>query len=144
MTATLAAAVDDLTERFGPDMASWSWGALHVAELVHPAHRILTQDTPWTTLGPVARGGSGDTVGSTSFGRDYRQTAGASFRVVIDVGDWDNSRVVNSPGQSGDPRSPHYSDHFETWAADSAFPLLYSRERVEEATTERIYLLPPS
>jgi penicillin amidase len=144
MTATLAAAVDELTERFGPDMASWSWGALHVAELVHPAHRLLPQDTPWTTLGPVARGGSGDTVGSTSFGRDFRQTAGASFRVVIDVGDWDNSRVVNSPGQSGDPRSPHYADHFGTWAADSAFPLLYSRERVEEATTERIYLFPPS
>jgi penicillin amidase len=144
MTATLAAAVDDLTDRLGPDMASWSWGALHVAELVHPAHRLLTQDTSRTTLGPVARGGSGDTVGSTSFGHDFRQTAGASFRVVIDVGDWDNSQFVNSPGQSGDPRSPHYANHFQTWAADSALPLLYSRERVEKATTERIYLLPPS
>ncbi|GAA1158621.1 penicillin acylase family protein [Nocardioides aquiterrae] len=144
MTDTLAAAVDDLTERFGADMASWSWGALHVAELVHPAHRVLPQDSPWTALGPVPRGGSGDTVGSTSFGSDFRQTAGASFRVVIDVGEWDNSLVVNSPGQSGDPRSPHYADHLETWAADGAFPLLYSRERVEEATTERIYLLPRS
>jgi penicillin amidase len=33
---------------------------------------------------------------------------------------------------------------FASWASDDAFPLLYSRERVEETTAERIVLEPGS
>ena len=49
---------------------------------------------------------------------DFRQSGGPSARLVIDVGNWDNSRAVNHPGQSGDPDSrnvrlsspsPHFS-----------------------------------
>jgi penicillin amidase len=62
--------------------------------------------------------------------------------VVVDVGEWDNSLAMNAPGQSGDLRSPHYSDLFPEWAADQAFPLLYSREKVEADTRQRILLEP--
>ena len=36
---------------------------------------------------------------------DYQLIAGASFRMVLDVGNWDASRTINTPGQSGDPFS---------------------------------------
>ena len=58
---------------------------------------------------------------------DFRVTTGASFRMVIDVGNWDNSRAINAPGQSGDPRSPHYGDLAPLWAAGEYVPLLYFR-----------------
>lgn len=32
------------------------------------------------------------------------------FRVVVDVGNRNNSRAVNLRDQSGDPDSPHYRD----------------------------------
>jgi len=64
-----------------------------------------------------------------------------SARFVTDVGDWNNSWASNSPGQSGDPRSPHYRDLFNDWAHDVYFPLLYERAAVEAATTERIVLV---
>jgi penicillin amidase len=51
--------------------------------------------------------------------------------------------AMNSPGQSGDRDSPHYDDLFEPWSRGEAFPLLYSREKVEEATERRIRLRPP-
>ncbi len=41
---------------------------------------------------------------------DFRCIAGASFRMVVDLADPDRSICVNAPGQSGDPRSPHYGD----------------------------------
>jgi penicillin amidase len=41
---------------------------------------------------------------------------------VADTGDWDRSVASNSPGQSGDPRSPHYRDLFDDWANDRYFP----------------------
>jgi penicillin amidase len=64
--------------------------------------------------------------------------------MILDVGNWDNSLVMNSPGQSGDPFSPHYADLFPRWATDQAFPLLYSREFIEAVAEQRILLQPAS
>ena len=73
---------------------------------------------------------------------DYHLTAGASFRMVLDVGNWDASRAVNTPGQSGNPDSPHYRDLAPVWTAGQYFPLLYSRAAVEKETLQRIRLEP--
>jgi penicillin amidase len=62
--------------------------------------------------------------------------------MVLDVGNWDNSLAMNTPGQSGDPSSPHYKDLFPMWAQDEAFPLLYSRNKIEQAAEKRIELVP--
>jgi len=75
---------------------------------------------------------------------DFRQTGGPSARLVIDVGNWDNSNAVNHPGQSGDPASPHYRDLASLWRAGQYFPLLYSREAVENTTEKKIELMPQS
>jgi penicillin amidase len=111
---------------------------------VHPLSPLMREDTrAHLAVGPAPRGGSGDTVGNTAYLADtFVQTGGATFRIVVDVGDWDGSLVMNSPGQSGDPDSPHYSDLFEAWSRGEAFPLYYSRERIEAVTERRIRLRP--
>lgn len=144
---SLGAAVGAVEELLGAGPDSWSWGALHRADPRHPvapllARQGLSEAPDWCALAPLPRGGSGDTVGAAAYLPDFRQNAGASFRMVVDVGAWDNSLAMNSPGQSGDPRSPHYADLYEAWAADGAFPLVYSRSRVEQETTHRLLLLP--
>jgi penicillin amidase len=63
--------------------------------------------------------------------------------MVLDVGGWDNSLVVNTPGQSGDPESPHYRDLFPLWVSGQYAPLVYSRAAVE-AATERVITLTPA
>jgi penicillin amidase len=73
---------------------------------------------------------------------DFVQRFGPSFRMVVDVGSWDDSVAMNSPGQSGDPSSPHYRDLFDAWARDETFPLLFSRDRIEAAAEQRIVLRP--
>ena len=93
-------------------------------------------------MGPAPRGGSGDTVGSTLYAPDFVQIGGATFRLVVDVGAWDESVAMNAPGQSGVPDSPHHHDLFAPWAADEAFPLLYSRAAVEQNLGSRILLRP--
>jgi len=74
-------------------------------------------------------------VGAT--GNGGNQTAGASFRIIVDVGDWDRAVGTNTPGQSGNPDSPHYRDLFEMWANDRYFAVPYSRQRVEQAAEKR-------
>ena len=84
------------------------------------------------TLGPLQIPGSASSPRAASYSMtDFSQTAGASVRFVMDVGAWDNSMAINTPGQSGDPMSPHYRDLFPLWAAGSYVPLRYSREAVE-------------
>ena len=75
---------------------------------------------------------------------DFRCNYGASVRLVMDVGDWDNSLCINAPGQSGDPGSPRYGDLASLWASGDYVPLLYSRARVEDVTVARIRLVLPA
>jgi len=92
-------------------------------------------------LGPVPRPGDGNTVNATS-GNAFQQTSGASWREILDVGDWDRSVITNVPGESGDPGSKHYGDLLEDWAHGRYHPLPYTRKAVEAALDERILLTP--
>ena len=82
------------------------------------------------------------TVNSTSDSEN--QATGASFRIIADVADWDRALGTNTPGQSGDPDSPHYSDLFGPWARGEYFPVFYSRPKVESVTESKLLLGPPT
>ncbi len=144
LLSSLAAAIDETTALLGNDWDEWRWGRLHRAEMRHPLSALLeAKERARVDVGPAARGGSGATVNSTGYGlHDFVQRFGASFRMVVDVGSWDDSVAMNSPGQSGDPSSPHYRDLFDAWARDESFPLLFSRDRIEAAAEQRIVLRP--
>ncbi|MET9415626.1 penicillin acylase family protein [Streptomyces klenkii] len=140
LTTSLDSALREVRDLLGEDMSRWRWGALHHAAPAHPLAGRLCH--PWTRLDRRERPGSGDTVLSTGYDAGFTQDAGASFRIVVDVGDWDRSRAMNAPGQSGRPDSPHWDDLYEDWARDRAFPLHYSRAAVEAHTRTRIVLVP--
>jgi len=141
---SLAAAIRSTESLLGTDWTSWKWGRLHRAALQHPAAALLPEaERAHVDVGPAPRGGSGTTVNATSYSLgDFVQRYGATFRMLLDVGNWDESLAMNSPGQSGDPASPHYRDLFSAWARDESFPLLYSRERVLDAAERRLLLRP--
>ena len=143
LLTTLNDAIDDVTERLGEDMDEWRWGDLKHSYLEHSLSDMVdeTQEENMN-IGPLPRGGSGDTVGASGYDADFNQTHGATFRLIVDVGEWDNSVAMNSPGQSGDPDSKFYDNLFETWTNDEAVPLLYSRDKIEEATDHTIILMP--
>jgi penicillin amidase len=140
---TLSAALAEIADLLGPDRGTWTWGALHHSLLIHPAlDGVPGIPAGWGRVGPAPRGGSGDTVGNAGYDASFRQTIGSTFRMVVDVGNWDATQVMNAPGQSGDPRSAHYGDLFSSWVAGDSFPLLYSRAAVEAHAETRIRLRP--
>ncbi len=135
LRAALQAAVGDLEKALGADRSKWQWGKLHTIQFEHPL-RAKQFDR-----GPIGRPGDGNTVNAAS-GNNFKQTAGASYRQIFDLADWDRSVMTNVPGESGDPSSPHYSDLIEGWAAGQYHPMPYTRKAVEAATVERIHLMP--
>jgi penicillin amidase len=145
MVSSLEKGWADCAARLGADPAKWRWGDLHKALFEHAASRVKpTVDDAWN-VGPLPVGGSRSTPMHAAYRMsDFGVNAGASVRLVMDVGDWDNCVCVNTPGQSGDPRSPHYGDLSEIWAQGDYVPLLYSRDKVDAAVTHRIRLVPSS
>jgi penicillin G amidase len=140
---SLDEAVAELTKRFGADMAKWQWGqdGYHHALIRHPLAAAVNDTTrAKLNVGPLPRGGSGDTVSATG-GAD-NQTSGGSFKLIADTENWDNSIGLNNPGQVGNPDHPMYRNLFEMWARGRYFPVAYSRAKVESVTESVTQLTP--
>jgi len=144
LLASLKDALAGLVSRLGPDMDGWAWGRLHhaawspaIAPLADPSLRARMTAGPL----PIA-GGPSSPKAATYNPADFDVTAGASVRMVMDVGAWDNSVIINTPGQSGDPASPHYRDLFPLWAGGGYVPMLFSKSAVE-AAAERVIEVTP-
>jgi penicillin amidase len=126
------AALVTLNEKLGPDQSHWQYGqpALKHSLIKHPLDELLpAEQKTHYTVGPLARGGNSHTVNSTS--DSDRQTTGASFRIVTDLSDWDNTFMINTPGQSGDPYNPYYRNLFNRWATDHYFQSYFSKNKIE-------------
>jgi penicillin amidase len=139
---TLRSAHKELEKLLGPDASQWSWGKLHT---VHFRHALDEQPgvKDLLDLGPLSRPGDQNTVNATgAYGDSWEQVSGASYREILDTSNWDQSVAVNTPGQSGQPGSSHYSDLMPLWDAGRYFPLLYSRKAVEGETADRLVLTP--
>ncbi len=117
------------------------WGQVHHGYFPHSLAGL--QGVQFGDIGPVPLGGSGATVLNTQYRiNDARAMVGASFRMVLDVGGWDNCQFINAPGQSGNPALPGYQDHVGTWAGGDYFPLVYSDAAVDANTVLTVRLVP--
>ncbi len=125
VVAALTRAIDELTREQGADWAQWRWGRSNARTFPHPFVSAYNLPT-------VERGGGGTTVAAN----------GASYREIIDVGDWDKSIVTSTPGQSGQPGSQFYGNLLPLWAKNEYFPLLFSPSAVSSDNTHRLVLRP--
>jgi penicillin amidase len=136
-------AINNLEKKLGSSMDQWVYGQAKYKHttMEHPLSSIVSKEIKQQlNLGPLPRGGNGQTPGSTGSGDN--QLSGASFRILIDTKDWDKALMINTPGQSGDPSSPYYRNLFETWANDQYFPAYYSKEKIKSVAKEITVLQP--
>ena len=143
LLACVTQSVADLTQRLGPDMETWVYGQRtnkHIT-LTHTLSELAgDEQKKRINLGPVARGGYAETVNVT--GSNLNQEHGASFRIVMDTEDWDRTMGINSPGQSGNPDSPHYRDLFSLWAENGYFPVFFTKKRIKQVTESKTIMKP--
>ena len=135
--------IASLRKKLGNNTNDWLYGQdkyKHVT-LVHPLSDLMSkEDKKNLNIGPLPRGGSGQTPGST--GATDNQQSGASFRLLVDTKDWDKTLMINTPGQVGDYKSPFYKNLFDLWANDKYFPAYYSKKLIEQNAVENIHFTP--
>ena len=94
-------AIATLTDQLGKNPANWTYGQADYkhAYLPHPMTMAVDAETrKLLDVGPIPRGGNSYTVNNT--GSTDNQRSGASFRIIVDTGDWDACLAMNNPGQS--------------------------------------------
>jgi len=135
----LSMAIDSLNNEFGDNQ--WTYGDIHFSRIDHPLNTLLDADKQENlNVGPLPRGGGPNTLNANrGIGN---QTSGASFRIIADTANWHTAVGTNTPGQSGDPSSPFYSNLFENWNKGDYFPLYFAKDVVEENTRDYIKLNP--
>lgn len=128
--AALGRALDELQDRFGPDLSTWRWGQAHQARSEHrPFTRVRQLARVFELRVPV--GGDTHTVNVSrvglrpdpTTGELYLNEHGPSLRALYDLADPAQSRVMHSTGQSGLVFSSHFRDFVQPWAAVQYVPL---------------------
>lgn len=117
LAASLRAAYESATSRYGePGRAGWRWGRIRTANIYH-----LTGIRSLSQLDIPIQGGPGNLNPLSGDG-----THGASWRMVVELGDEVRARTIYPGGQSGNPVSPWYDDRIPRWSRgeldQAAFP----------------------
>lgn len=148
IAGAVSTVVRRLEQRYGPDPARWAWGRIRPLTLVHPlgdprrSPRLLQR---LLNLGPFPWGGDANTVsaaGVSPLDPTDPVTFIASLRMVIDVGNWDETRVALPGGQSGNPLSRHYADQLALWLRGDGLRLVWTEDAVTRETVAVLELLP--
>ncbi|MEM8936900.1 MAG: penicillin acylase family protein, partial [Pseudomonadota bacterium] len=119
------------------------WGQVNKLNVKHPLQALIDDNTlSCANLIDRPRDGNISTLNLGYPDAEGNVQGGASVRLVIDVGKWDNSQAINMPGQSGDPKNRHYCDLTESWATGEYFQFSFSRKSVEENASLHINVRP--
>ena len=141
---SLVSAVKRLREEHGEDDRRWAWGRVRTLTLRHPVGEKKLLGRVFN-LGPFPWGGDFNTVAqaATDLADPAANTlAVPSLRMVVEVGNWEESRFSLPGGQSGNPLSPHYDDLLPLWKRGGGVPIAWSPGEVEQATRATLRLVP--
>lgn len=138
---------DDMTRRQGKDPKKWAWGRLHALTLTERTvgDSGIGLVEALFNQGPVEVGGGSAIVQANGwFAMDGYETSWApSMRMVVDLGDLDESRWIDLTGVSGHPYHEHYGDQTELWRTGRSLPMRSSKEAVRAAGVNSLLLVPP-
>ena len=129
------AGVDEARDHLGDDPTKWEWGDLHQAtfrnETLGESGNGLIEGR--FNRGPYPVGGSSDLVDAVGYYTDegYDVTWLPSMRMIVDLGNLENSLAIHTTGQSGHVYSAHYQDMIEDWASGQSWPMRWDRVSVE-------------
>lgn len=112
-------AIANLRKEYGDDWTSWQWGEAHIA---YGEHQPFANVPPMDKLFNVEIQSAGGPYtllrGQTELGENkpYYNRHASSYRAIYDFADLNNSRYIQTTGQSGNFLSPFYRNFARRWA----------------------------
>ena len=116
----------EITSLMARDTNEWEWGRLHTVTLRNPT--LGTSGVkPVEALfnrGPYEVGGGPAVVNAMAYDttQGYTVTSAPTMRMVVDLGNFDQSRWVNQSGVSGHAFHRNYADQTDLWVRNETWP----------------------
>ena len=138
--------VAELEGIFGKDPAKWRWGEMHASTFrnstlgesgVPPIEALFNR-------GPFPTSGGDSIVNATGWSvKDgYETNWLPSMRMIVDLGDLNNSVTVHTTGQSGHAYHQHYADMAPLWANIQYYSMLWDEQTVVSNAEGHLVLVP--
>jgi penicillin amidase len=118
---------------------SWDWSKMNAIRYQHPLGRFFL--FRFFNLGSHPSSGNAFTV-KVNYVTPQRTSWSASYRQIIDLADWDNSRCVITSGQSGHFMSRFYGNQVSLWMEGNYHPMVFSPDAVEKNAWATLILRP--
>lgn len=141
---SLRQAIIWLSKNVSNNITEWQWGKLRVVEVRHSLSIKSPLDKIFN-IGPFAVGGDAETVWqASSLDGTFpnKKLISASYRQIIDLHSFDNSKAVMPPGQSGHLGNKHYKSQMQLWLQGKLRPMLWTKEQVNAYATMEMKLKP--
>ena len=138
--------VAEVEEIFGRDPAKWNWGEMHASTFrnatlgesgVAPIESLFNR-------GPFPTSGGDSIVNATGWSvRDgYETNWLPSMRMIVDLGNLNNSVTVHTTGQSGHAYHEHYIDMAPLWANIEYYSMLWEETAITTEAEGHLILQP--
>jgi len=138
--------VAEVQELLGRDSTKWNWGEMHVSTFrnatlgesgVPPIEAVFNR-------GPFPTGGGDSIVNATGWSvQDGYETSWLpSMRMIVDLGNLNNSVTVHTTGQSGHAYHPHYIDMAPLWANIEYYAMLWDEGEITSDAEGHLVLTP--
>ena len=138
--------VAELEKLLGRDPSKWSWGAIHTSTFrngtlgesgVPPIEELFNR-------GPFPTSGGSSIVNATgwSIQDGYQTNWLPSMRMIVDLGNLNNSLTVHTTGQSGHAYHPHYDDMSSMWANIEYYSMLWDEQAITSQAEGHLVLKP--
>ena len=119
---------------------SWDWSRMNAIRYQHPLGRFFL--FRFFNLGTRPSNGNAFTV-KVNYVTPHKTSWSASYRQIIDLADWDNSKCVITSGQSGHFMSRFYDNQVSLWLEGEYHPMIFSQDEVEKNASSILFLRPP-
>lgn len=138
--------IDELEEIFGRDPSKWNWGEMHASTFrnstlgesgVPPIESLFNR-------GPFPTSGGSSIVNATGWSAvdGYETKWLPSMRMIVDLGNLNNSVTVHTTGQSGHVDHPHYIDMAPLWANIEYYSMLWEEDAIASQAEGHLVLEP--
>jgi penicillin G amidase len=139
--------VAELQGQYGKDPGRWpGWGDAHTITF---KNQSLGQSgvAPIEALfnrGPFRTAGGSSIVNATGWdvSKSFQVNWLPSMRMIVDLGNLDNSLTVHTTGESGHAYHPHYIDLESLWANGKYYPMLWDVQSVQKGAADTLELTP--
>ncbi len=140
---SLDVAYQSLVQKYGDIVDDWRWGKVHQMYYVHELGKEYPDN--WVfNIESVSLNGANCTIDNSAYEvrRLFNVAAITTCRGIVDLSHIENSQMIISVGQSGQPLDEHYKDQFLLWQKGLYRNIIFNQETIQHSGYNLLVLKP--